>query len=256
MTVAYHDHLPNKPLVETILEVKWGQPNMPDLAYPVIVGRLYERVKDPYRVIEDLDLAQFPPVVAVHVPRHRFRTKENGWPLVQIGPGVAVLNDTEKYTWQDFRARGLEFFLALREAHPRADELDISSLKLEYIDAFDFDFSTEDVRSFLRDKLHVTVELPEAVFQGQPVRNQPAHSLVQLAFPTSSPKGRIQLSLSTGRRAGQAAIIMQTSVLSTGSDAQEGWRDFQRWLDQAHQVIRHWFFALVQGDLLKEFLRP
>lgn len=255
MTVTYYDHLPSKPLVETILEIKWGEPTRPDPAYPVIVGRLYEKVKDRYGVIEDLALAQFPPAVAVHIPRHRFRTTENGWPLVQIGPGVAVLNDTGKYNWKDFKRKALEFFPDVRDAHPQPAELDISSLKLEYIDAVDFDFLTTDVRSFLRNKLHVSIKLPQNVFQDQPVQDRPAYALVQLAFPTGSPKGRIQLSLSTGQKEGKPAVVMQTFVMSTGPDAQEGWGSFEGWLDGAHQIIRHWFFALVQGDLLEEFLR-
>ena len=255
MSVQYYDSLPNKPLVEAILEVKWGSPDRPDPAYPMIVGRLYEKMRQRYEAVEDLDLAQFPPAVAVHVPRHRFRTAPNQWPLVQIGPGVAALNDTEAYTWTDFKQRALEFFPAVRKAHPRPDEMTVSSLKLEYIDAVDFDYEQADLRSFLQDKLHISLELPDSLFEGQPVAEQPRHASIQVGFPTRSPRGRIQLSVTTGQREGRPAIILHTFVVSMDSDAQEGWSAFENWLEAAHTVIRHWFFALVQGELLEEFLR-
>jgi uncharacterized protein (TIGR04255 family) len=254
MKVEYYDHLPNKPLVEAILEIKWGLPDRPDPAYPLIVGRLYEKMRGRYEAIEDLDLAQFPPAIAVHVPRHRFRITPNQWPLVQIGPGVAALNDTEAYTWQDFKRRALEFFPAVHEAHPRPEEMAISSLKLEYIDAVDFDYEQEDVKVFLRDKLHIGLDLPNSLFEGQPIADYPRHASVQVGFATGVPRGRIQLSVTTGQREGRLALILHTFVLSTDSDAQEGWRAFEAWLDAAHAVIRHWFFALVQGELLGEFL--
>ena len=254
-SVTYYDHLPSKPLVETILEVKWGAPDQPDPAYPLIVGRLYEKVQDTYGATEDLPLAQLPPSIAVHIPRHRFRVAENAWPLVQIGPGVAVLNDTEGYTWEGFRRRAVEFFPRLQEAHPRGGLLDITSLKLEYIDAIEFDHERKDVLEFVRDKLHVRLAPPAVLFDGQPVESRPEHALVQLAFATSDPKGRIQVTARTGRKEDRPAVILNTSVLSTGADAKEGWQRFGGWLDGAHAIIRHWFFALVQGDLLEEFRR-
>lgn len=255
MAVTYHDHLPNKPLVETILEVKWGAPDRPDPAYPMIVGRLYERVRDEYAEVEDLPLAQLPAVVAVQVPRHRFRVAKGQWPLVQIGPGVAALNDTEGYSWRTFRDRALDFFPHLKCAHPQPDEMPITSLRLEYIDAVEFDFSEADLRSFLRDKLHISVGLPETVFEGQPVDNRPKQAVVQLAFPTRAPAGLMQLSVRTGTHEGQPAVIINTSVSSAEADAVAGWHAPAVWLDAAHGLIRHWFFALVQGDLLQEFLR-
>lgn len=255
MGVTYYDNLPNKPLVETFLEIKWGEPGRPDPAYPLIVGRLYEKMKDPYRAIQDLDLAQFPPALAVHVPRHRFRVGENQWPLVQIGPGIAAVNDTENYSWSDFRARALVLLVSLREVHPQGDEMPITGLKLEYIDAIEFDFEVGDVRPFLREKLRIVLALPDAVFDGQPVDDRPKHTVVQLAFPTRSPRGLIQFSVRTGAKEGRPALILNTSVASAGDDAADGWRELGTWLDGAHNIIRHWFFTLVQGQLLKEFLR-
>jgi len=254
MAVTYHDHLPNKPLVEAILEVKWGSPDRPDPAYPMIVGRLYEKVREEYPFAQDLDLAQFPPGMAVHVPRHRFRAAENQWPLVQIGPGIAALNDTENYKWQDFRRRAVSFLPKVQEAYPRPHEFDVTSLKLQYLDAIAFDYLTADVKAFMRDKLHISIVLPESLFDGQPVTDRPAHAVVEFAFPLSSPAGRAEVSLRTGHKEASQALIIQTLVWSTGADASRGWESLDRWLDGAHSVIRHWFFALIAGDLEKEFL--
>ena len=247
------ENLPNKPLAEAILEVKWGEPNQRDPAYPIMVGRLYDEVREQYPATEELPLAQFPPELAVHIPRHRFRAAEGGWPLVQIGPGIVTLNDTENYRWPDFRQRALELHPAVTKTHPTPDALDITSLKLQYIDAVSFDFEVADVRAFLKTKLHIDVSIPGPLFEGQPVGDRPADARVQLTFPANLPSGRVQLSVSTGRKNDRPAVIWHTLLWSVGQDAKAGWRDFERWLDAAHGILDHWFFALVQGDLLEEF---
>jgi len=256
MTITYHDNLPNKPLVEAILEIKWGEPNAPDPAYPIMVGRLYEKLRGAYPAIEDLPLAQAPPIVAVHVARHRFRTGNQAWPLVQIGPGVVTLNDTERYQWEDFRKRALELCPSVKDSHPDPDRLDITSITLRYIDAVEFDFERNDLREFLREKLHIAVSVPESLFDNQPVSRQPAGGMLQLAFPTKIPAGQVELSISTARKSGRPAVVWNTLLVSAGADARSGWQDFPTWLDAAYAVVRHWFFALIQGDLEKEFLQP
>jgi hypothetical protein len=44
-------------LVEALVEVRWGEGGHRNPAYPIIVGRLYERLRSDYPEIEDLSLA-------------------------------------------------------------------------------------------------------------------------------------------------------------------------------------------------------
>ena len=255
MPIVEHENLPNKPLVEAILEIKWGQPNEPDSAYPVMVGRLYERVRDKYPAIEDLPITQIPPNMTVHVVRHRFRAADGQWPLVQIGPGVVALNDTENYTWPDFRARAMELHPQVKESHPNPGALQITSLKLQYIDAVEFDYNKADVRQFLKDKMHIALSVPNVLFEGKPITDQPTNTVVVLEFATGEPRGRAQLRVSTGKKNDMPAIVWHTSLWSDQGDAARAWADLEPWLEGAHSILHHWFFALIQGDLLEEFSR-
>ena len=72
MTVRYYDELPNKPLVEAYVEIKWGRPNEPDPAYPIMVGRLYDRVRERFGKMVDLPIVQVPASMTVHAVRHQF----------------------------------------------------------------------------------------------------------------------------------------------------------------------------------------
>ncbi|HUT75246.1 MAG TPA: TIGR04255 family protein [Armatimonadota bacterium] len=255
MPVAYHDNLPNKPLVEAILEIKWGEQTQPDPAYPIIVGRLYEKVREAYPVIEDLPVVQVPPNMTIHVVRHRFRASEDGWPLIQVGPGVVTLNTTESYQWPGFRDRALALHPHIKESHTKPEALNVTSLVLRYIDAVEVDSEQMDMRDFLKRKLHIDVSAPDILFEGQPVENRLTDAIVQLSFPTTSPSGQVQLAISTGQKGGKPAVVWNTLLLSAGTDAQKGWEDFAGWLDAAHSVLHHWFFALIQGDLYEGFAR-
>jgi uncharacterized protein (TIGR04255 family) len=122
------EHLPNKPLIEAILEVRRGQDGQPDPAYPLIVGRLYERLRSEYPAIEDLPIVAVPAEIWVHQVRHRFRKTKDGWPLVQVGPGVLTVNETDGYRWRDFSERAKALLPLLHETHPKPETIQITSL--------------------------------------------------------------------------------------------------------------------------------
>ena len=96
--------LQNKPLVEAIFELRWKleerSPGIKiDPHYKILVGAMYEKVKDRYPFPEQMPTVNIPDEMAAHVVQHRFRKAENEWPLVQVGPGIVTLNDTHGYTW-------------------------------------------------------------------------------------------------------------------------------------------------------------
>src|SRR5581483_2894612 len=116
-------HLKNKPLVEAILEVRWGlvshaPGHESDPHYKLLLGRLYDRLQEKYPEHEQLPTAIIPDELVGHVVQHRFRTSAKGWPLVQVGPGILTINSTAEYTWEDvFRPRSVDAVGRLYEAH-------------------------------------------------------------------------------------------------------------------------------------------
>src|SRR5262249_46385506 len=108
-----------------------------DPHYKLLLGRLYDRLLAEYPEHEQLATASFPDELVGHVIQHRFRATANGWPLIQLGPGILTINSTADYTWQDFRPRAVAAVRRLYEAHPRTTDLKLSAITLRYIDAVD-----------------------------------------------------------------------------------------------------------------------
>ena len=148
--------LKNKPLVEAIFEIRWElqepAPGMKiDPHYKILIGRIYDRVKDEYPFHEPLPTSTMPDEIAGYVVQHRFRTDKDKWPLIQIGPGIITLNDTEGYVWEDFEKRIHKVLDVLFEAYPEVNNnLRINWLLLRYIDSVDFDYEENNIFSFLR----------------------------------------------------------------------------------------------------------
>src|SRR5947209_1729030 len=120
--------LVKKPLVEAILEVRWAletkQPGTQiDPQYKLLLGRFQERVRDRYPEYEQLPAAALPDELIPYNVQHRFRRNANGWPLVQLGPGLLTVNETETYDWTTFRPLTLEAFQKLFEAYPQPERL-------------------------------------------------------------------------------------------------------------------------------------
>ncbi len=202
---------------------------------------------------EQLPAATMPDEFVGYVVQHRFRHGPNDWPLVQLGPGILSVNETTKYVWEDFRARAIAAVGALFDAHPKPSELRIDSLLLRYIDAKELDYSTEDVFAFLKNKMDVTISLPNRLFTGTQIKSIPQHLTWQTAFGCSNPTGSVVLGFATGLSDDHPSLIWETMVRSTGPEAPAMPTHFEGWLDAAHDITHDWFFKLIAGELEREF---
>jgi uncharacterized protein (TIGR04255 family) len=251
--------LSKAPLVEAILEIRWGlveqAPGVAiDPRYKILVGRLYDRLESIYPFHEPLPTASMPDEMLGHVVQHRFRTAENRWPLVQVGPGLATLNETENYTWDDFESRSHKLLECLFSAYPDApNSLSIISLQLRYIDAIVFDFARDSLFEFMAEKLKINLAFPPTLFQNAPIHPLPAGFNVLFSFPTTDPKGTIRLRFARGTRHDREALIWETVVQSDEADVPEMPAGFQAWLTGAHTLTHNLFFKLIEGPLEESF---
>lgn len=250
--------LKNKPLVEAILEIRWklqGLPPRPqvDPHYKLLLGRLFDRMLKDYPEHEQLPTANVPDELVGHVVQHRFRVSANSWPLVQVGPGVFTVNSTADYKWPDFRRRVLSAIEKLFDAHPKVGELKITNLILRYIDAVDFDFGVGNTFEFLRDKLKLNVSLPDTLFADTGVENKPNSFTWQCSFKRQNPRGLINIRFATGQKSNAPAVIWETTVESAGKDLPAMPKDFESWLDAAHDITDDWFFKMIEGELERRF---
>jgi uncharacterized protein (TIGR04255 family) len=251
--------LKNKPLVEALLEVKWELPvqQVPGIGedphYRLLLGRLSERVESDYPFHEALPTAQVPDALVAHMAQHRFRVSRDGWPLVQVGPGLMTVNETEGYVWEDFRERCAQAVTNLFSAHPDKQKLRIQDLTLRYIDAVNVDFRQESAFKFLQEKMQTNILLPDALFDGERVKRNPTAFNWQASFPNELPGGLMTLRFAVGTHRDRPALIWETLVQTAREDISTLPDGFLSWLDQAHELTDDWFFKLIEGELERRF---
>jgi uncharacterized protein (TIGR04255 family) len=252
-------HLKRPPLAEALVEVKWaGSPEgreLTDPGYPLIVGRLYERLQGEYPFVEELLPADVPVAMTMHVVRHRFRSAAGAWPLVQVGPGVLTLNETTGYRWGSFKERAVTLLPKLYEAYPSTHPLKVKSLILRYVNSYGFDFENADVLEFLQAKMKTTIGLPRGLLDDPRVQRWPLGFRLNVTFPVAEPKGVLDVNWGVGQAAGQRSLIWEFVVRSLDADVPSLPSGFPAWLATAHDLVERWFFELVRGDLLSEFDR-
>ncbi|HOV99102.1 MAG TPA: TIGR04255 family protein [Bacteroidota bacterium] len=246
--------LKNKPLVEAIFETRWKlQEPVPgikvDPHYKILLGRIYDRVKDEYPFHEQLPTAAMLDEFAGYVVQHRFRRNNNEWPLIQIGPGIITLNDTKNYTWEDFEKRICSVVNILFDAYPDAENnLEVNWLSLRYIDTVDFNNKEGDVFSFLKN-LKINIEVYEKLFEGNEVSNSPLGFDLRLAFSANEPKGAVHLRFVKDAE----ALKWETQVQSANVDVPAGKEQIIHWGTKAHELTDDWFFKMIDGELLRRF---
>jgi len=185
--------------------------------------------------------------------QHRFRAEQGGWPLVQLGPGIMSVNETNSYRWPEFKVHAIEAVDHLFACYPKGDLLKISSLVLRYVDSVELPSDNTNVCAFLEEKLKVQVKVPESFFEGNGIVSSPSHLQLHQVFESKNPAGQIQLRVSTGKREDRDSLIWETIFQSTESDCPPMRDGFEQWLDNGHRLVNDWFFKMIEGDLHRRF---
>ena len=247
--------LKNKPLVEALFEVRWGLDGPPgmavDPAYQLLIGQLYGQIRERFPHAVRLPTAEIPELMAPFTPQHQFRVGPDKWPLVQLGPGLLTVNDTEAYLWDNFYTLCRYVVDALFKVYPQADRpLRIVEVSLRYIDADILEGAA--ATEFLR-KLKIDIGLPTFLFKDGRVGGLPLGVGLSLAYPTAEPRGTIRLVFNQGRKSDMDALIWETQVASRGEDVPTDPERIVEWLDKAHSITHDWFIRLIEGELLEKY---
>jgi len=253
--------LPNKPLIEAILELKWELKEIAkgirrDPKYPFYLGKLYDLVKGGYPHIETLPAVQVPDEITPHEVKYRFRKADGEYPLIQLGPGIATLNFTNGYHWDAFFTAAKVFVGNLIEAYrigggdqkPR-----FSSILLRYINAVEVDPHNFDIMDYLSAKLHTKVVLPKDVVTSPQISGAPVGFYLSTSCPLNTPESVGTIRFSTGQSSGKPAVIWDLSIQSEKDRSPREVGECEAWLTSAHDVAESWFFSLIKGELEAQF---
>ncbi|MBE3123576.1 MAG: TIGR04255 family protein [Planctomycetes bacterium] len=252
--------LKNAPLVEAIVELRWELEDnaAPGLGYSMLLGRLSELMREAYPENEATPSAAAPVAMAaeMHMVQHRFRAAKGGWPLVQVGPTVFTVNETEAYDWEgDFRQRAVDAIGLLFKAIEKPNSIRVKSLILRYIDGIQYDWEKGSLLEFLKQDLKTEIGLSKSLFRETGVEVPPASLDFRCAFRCASPRGLAHLRFASGQAHGTNALVMETMVQSLAPDLPELPTGFQAWLDAAHEIPSTWFKRLTTGRLYDGFSR-
>ena len=251
--------LKNKPLIEAIFELRWAlQEPAPgfriDPHYKLLIGRLYDKLSENYPYYEQLPTAAMPDEIGSYIVQHRFRKAKDIWPLVQLGPGIITVNDTDGYIWEDFEIRIDKAVKMLFEVYDESGKpLSINRLLLRYIDGIRFDFGDDDIFDFLQNQLKTNISLYPKLFETEEIQRLPSALDLRFSFPSENPNGRIHLRFVQGKKNGIDALIWETMVESLMEDASEYQKNILEWINKAHDVTDDWFFKLIEGELEGRF---
>lgn len=250
--------LKNKPLVEALIEVKWALTSpVPgvqiDPHYKLLLGRFYDKVYSDYPEHEQLPSATMPDELIGYMVQHRFRSGPGEWPLIQIGPGILTLNDTDKYTWSDFRHRSINAINRLFKSHPKPSDLTINSVLLRYIDAVEFDYKSQDLFAFLVENMQVTIRLPDSLFNSGNIERTPQLFNWQAWFGCRNPQSLVCVRFAIGQKESKPALVWEILVQSQGEGTPTMPEGFAGWIDAAHALTDEWFFKLIEGQLERRF---
>jgi uncharacterized protein (TIGR04255 family) len=223
-----------------------------DPQYGLLLGRFSAKIESEYTYHEALNEAQIPDAMIPYMAQHRFRKAQNAWPVIQLGPGVMTLNDTDGYEWGNFKPRCEKAVSSLFDAYPKQGSLKIESLTLRYIDAADADFANVNIFSFLKEKMKTTIHLPDELFADEKIKKVPVIFNMETSF-SHSDIGLITLRVGLGQRSSKQALIWETIVQAKQDLLPELPGKISDWLEKAHNLTDDWFFKLIEGDLEKEF---
>ena len=249
--------LSNKPLVEAIFELKWdlspyGDKNK-DPHYRIIPGSIYAKIKDEYPFHEPLPTVNVPIEAASYIIQHRFRKAENEWPLVQVGPGIITLNETEDYRWESFQDKICSLLQVFDDIYPEKENLQYSEVTLRYLDAINFEFEKEDVFDFLQKNMKTRIGLNQILFEKSGAKSKPLSFDLKFAFPVDYVHGVLHTRFRRGRKSESDAIIWETTTQSQDENVLQDIKNIEEWTNKAHELTDSWFFTMIEGELAQRF---
>lgn len=243
-------------LAEVIFELRWRlterAPGIKlDPNYKLFVGSFFEKIKSEFEYHQELPAASIPDEITPYLIKHRFRKGgEEGWPLVQLGSGMVTYNDTENYSWRNFKS-GIKYLSEkFFNSYPEVSKMRIDSLSLKYVNARQFDFSN-NVISYIQQKLGVVVKLPTALLASTDTEGAPNRFNMEITHKLPSVQGDLTFSVGRGTSKGHDAIVWQTIIKTESCDQIRNDDDVTSWATTSHEAISSWYKEL-HKELTKE----
>lgn len=253
-----HEVLRNPPIIEAIFEIRWrvwergtSQFKPIDKKYKFFPGMFYEKIKDKFPYFEVLPNTRIPDEMDIYLPRYRFRKIQNGYPLVQIGPGMLTVNIDKNFTQEIFYntcMEVLEIFFGIMY------DLEIIRIQIHYIDGFDYDYENKDVFGFLDKKLETHFSFTPELFQITNITPKPIKFHLESTYRVNNPLGFFMCQLRSGiHKLNNNKIILMDTIFFSSYEEVPKKEQISNWILKADDLIHTWFYRMI--DKMEELFK-
>ncbi len=244
--------LPNAPLQEAIFELKWQL--QPDETGTQLIDPEFQFALGKFEHVLQMAFPHRVPKLPRQLPLHllnyqavyQFWKAKNTWPVVQLGPGILTVNDTEQnYEWANTYLPNIE--KALDAIDKSYGVLSINSLSLRYIDVVrvaDYGFTTwqEFVRKHLNFEFNNHFD----------TRGELAQFHIEQSFRLKD-SGMLNLTFNSALNdRNEDVFIWQTAV---SKQAEFKMADVKDWLTNAHDCTSQVFKDICKKEFYASFAK-
>ncbi len=239
--------LPKAPLQESIFEIRWDLDIEPtnnqqfDVGFSLAQGKLQEIVKHEFPAFTRKIPYGFPEQALQYQVINQYWTKPNTWPVLQLGPGIFTVNDTElNYDWPKtyfpLIDRALDW---VYKAYDKNLKINYSSLR--YIDSvkpIDYGYK-EKWQEFVQE--HFNFSFVNSFNSRGRIKGIQFEQYFEL-----EDKSSLHISMNSGkyRKTDEDALIWQTAVTKNDKFEKDS---LISWVKDAHSTT---------SDLFKEMTKP
>lgn len=251
------EKLPNAPLQEVIFEIRWDLNINPasnrefDEGFAIALGTLATLLKNDFPHIVRKIPDDFPADLLNYSTIYQFWKGEDIWPVLQLGPGIFTVNDTDKkYCWKDtFFPLIVESTNKLFEAYNQKINLNFCSLR--YIDAvkiIDYQVTVKDnLLPFINDSLKI--ELHNHFDTLGPMESLNLNQTFGLKDGSA-----LHINVTTGsdKKTHDPTLVWQTAIVKKGRFTRN---EMTEWCTHAHEIISPLFKKMTRGKFYDSFTR-
>jgi len=256
------------PLVEAWLTLKWElnkisnfPPIYRDDNFPISLGLFYKEIQVKFPNKIELDLNNAPLEIFPFRPRFQFKDSSKNH-LLQIGPGVATANHLKNYSWEKFSKDSSFLRKKLINAY-KGTKLSLISINLSYKNAIPFEYSSNNLQAFLKQKLNTNIVLPTKIPGKFSKTKQMSNVNLQTTFNIINPIGNAFLMIASGGRKkednkSEEIKIEENLVFEIGVESKlkntpnlYDKSAYNSWLNKSHNLLKTWFSSLAHENLFK-----
>lgn len=238
--------LPKAPLLEVIFEMKWDITNKNDVVdFQYIHGDLYSKLKDKYPFRENLLPPEVPFEVVKGMPVFRFRKEVNGYPLVQVGPGLFTFNtNDDNYFWEEFKIEIKNTLSSFTDIYPKLNELNLIPT-LTYIDFLEFHPDKKNIMEFINNYLGMSFEQRFIKQDNANIKD------INLTLNYQIDDNILSLNLRNGAHNNKNGLVLQTKIIGERNIFSS--EHLIGWLDSTHEICSNTFKKITKGELYNSF---